>query len=228
MTAAALKILALVPAYREEGRVGAVVRGVKDYLTDVLVIDDGSPDGTAAEAAAAGATVIRFPNNRGKGAALREGFRVAARQGFDAVVTLDADGQHDPARIPAVIAALARGADVVLGSRLKSLQGMPPARVFSNTFTTAVVSILAGRLIRDSQTGYRGLKLAVVSKLPLARKGFDLETELLLKAARTGARFAHVTIPTVYGTEKSKINVPADAYRFFRVVAAELAGRLEV
>lgn len=228
MMAAALKVLALVPAYREEGRVGKVVQGVKKYLADVLVIDDGSPDGTAAEAAAAGAGVIRFEANRGKGIALREGFRAAARAGFDAVVTLDADGQHDPARIPAVVAALARGADVVLGSRLKSPKGMPPQRVFSNTFTTAVISLLAGRLIRDSQTGYRGLKLALVAKLPLVRKGFDMETELLLQAARAGARFSHVNIPTIYGDEKSKINVPVDAYRFFRVVILELLGRLEV
>ena len=217
---------AVIPAYREEGRVGKVVAATRPYLP-VIVVDDGSPDGTAAEAAAEGATVVRLEPNRGKGAALLAGFAEARRRGFDAVVTLDADGQHEPAAIPSMLAALARGADVVIGTRLGDLRGMPPQRIFSNTFTSAVISVLAGRLVRDSQTGYRALRLEAVEKLPLTRRGFDLESEMLLKAARAGAKIRHVTVPTIYGDERSKINVPADTYRFFRVVFADLAERIE-
>ncbi len=222
-----MKAIAVIPAYREEGRVGKVVAAVREYLADVLVVDDGSPDGTGAEAARAGASVIRLEPNRGKGAALLAGLAEARRRGFEAAVTLDADGQHDAAAIPAMLAALARGADVVIGTRMRNLRGMPPQRVFSNTFTSAVVSMLAGRLVRDSQTGYRALRLAAVEKLPLKRRGFDLESEMLLKAARAGARIKHVPVPTIYGDERSKINAAADTFRFFRVVVAELAGRLE-
>ncbi len=222
-----VKATAVIPAYREEGRVGKVVAGVKEYLADVLVVDDGSPDGTGAEAARAGASVLRLEPNRGKGAALLAGLAEARRRGFDVAVTLDADGQHDAAAIPAMLAALARGADVVIGTRMGDVRGMPPQRVFSNTFTSAVISMLAGRMVRDSQTGYRALRLAAVEKLPLVRRGFDLESEMLLKAARAGARIAHVTVPTIYADEKSKINVLADTYRFFRVVFADMAERLE-
>jgi glycosyltransferase involved in cell wall biosynthesis len=216
----------VIPAYREAGRVGKVVAAARRYLP-VIVVDDGSPDETAAEAEAAGAAVVRLSPNRGKGEALLAGFAEARRRGCDAVVTLDADGQHDPAAIPAMVAALARGADVVIGTRLGDLRGMPPQRVFSNTFTSAVISMLAGRLVRDSQTGYRALRLGTVDNLPLKRRGFDLESEMLLKAARAGAKIRHVKVPTIYGDERSKINVPADTYRFFRVVFAELAERIE-
>lgn len=222
-----MKAIAIIPAYREEGRVGKVVAAAKKHLAEVLVVDDGSPDGTGAAAARAGAAVIRLEPNQGKGAALLAGLAEARRRGFEAAVTLDADGQHDAAAIPAMLAALARGADVVIGTRMNNLRGMPPQRIFSNTFTSAVVSVLAGRLVRDSQTGYRALRLGALDKLPLVRRGFDLESEMLLKAARAGARINHVTVPTIYGDEKSKINVLADTYRFFRVVVAYLAERLE-
>jgi len=195
--------------------VGRVVAAVKEYLADVLVVDDGSPDGTGAEAARAGASVIRLEPNRGKGAALLAGLAEARRRGFDA------------AAIPAMLAALGRGADVVIGTRMKDLHGMPPQRIFSNTFTSAVISALAGRPVRDSQTGYRALRLVALEKLPLKRRGFDLESEMLLKAARAGAKIAHVTVPTIYGDERSKINVLADTYRFLRVVVADLAERLQ-
>ena len=220
------RAIAVIPAFREEGRIGKVVAAVRAYLP-VLVIDDGSPDGTAAEAAAAGASVVRFECNRGKGAALQAGFREARRRGYAAVITLDADGQHEPGAIPAMLAALERGADVVIGSRFKDVRGMPPHRLFSNTFSSAVISVVAGRLIRDSQTGYRGLRLAAVECLPVSARGFDAESEILLRAARAGARFAHVRVPTIYGDEKSKIRPLADTYRFFRVIVRELAGRLE-
>ncbi len=222
-----MRAIAIIPAFREEDRVGRVVAGVNKYLEDVLVIDDGSPDGTAAAAARAGADVLRLSPNRGKGAALRAGFAEASRRHFDAAVTLDADGQHDPAAIPALLAVLAAGADIVIGSRLKDLRGMPPQRVFANTFTSAVISIVTGRLVRDSQTGYRALRLAVVGALPLVRGGFDYESEMLLKAGRAGAKIAHVAVPTIYAGEKSKINAWADTYRFFRVVFSDLVGRLE-
>jgi glycosyltransferase involved in cell wall biosynthesis len=223
-----MKVLAVIPAYKEEGRVGATVRAVTEYLTDVLVIDDGSPDRTAGEARDAGAAVVRQEPNQGKGTALLRGFAYALKNGYDAVVTLDADGQHDPAAIPAMITELDAGADVVIGARKKDLRVMPPQRIFSNTWTSVTLTGLTGVLIRDSQSGYRAIRAGVLRAVPLTTTKYDLESEQLVGAARRGFRIAHVTVRTIYGTEKSKINVPRDTLLFFRVVLRDLLSRLEV
>lgn len=222
-----LRAVVVIPAYGEEVHVAEVVRGARQFLTDVWVIDDGSPDATAARARDAGAYVIQLKPNRGKGAALRVGLFIARRRGFEAAVTLDADGQHDPARIPTLLAPLNRGVDVVIGARAKDPKLMPVHRLFANAFSSVLISFVAGRLIRDSQTGYRALRLAVVGRLPLRCRGFDYESEMLLKAARAGAKFAHVDVPTIYGAEKSKIKPLKDTWKFFRVILKELISRCE-
>lgn len=222
-----MRVLAVIPAYKEEGRVGATVCGVLAYVPDVLVVDDGSPDGTADEARAAGAVVLRLEANRGKGAALLRGFAYALENAYDAVVTLDADGQHDPATIPAMTAKLKAGADIVIGARKKDLRVMPPQRIFSNTWTSVTLTALTGAFIRDSQSGYRAIRAEVLRAVPLTTTKYDLESEQLVKAARRGFRIAHVTVPTIYGTEKSKINVPRDTFLFYRVVFRDLLSRLE-
>ena len=136
-------ILALIPAYEEGPRIGGVVLGATAHLP-VLVVDDGSTDDTAARAEAAGATVLVQRPNRGKGAALRAGFALGPRARFDAVVTLDADGQHDPAEIPAFLDALERtAADLIVGRRDFSL--MPPVRRLSNRLGGLAISWAAGR-----------------------------------------------------------------------------------
>ena len=222
-----MKILAIIPAYKEEGRVGATVRGVVEYLAEVLVVDDGSPDRTADEARAAGAVLLRQEPNRGKGAALLLGFAYALENGYDAVVTLDADGQHDPAAIPAMTAELEAGADIVIGARKKDPRVMPPQRILSNTWTSVTLTALTCSLIRDSQSGYRAIRAEVLRAVPLTTTKYDLESEQLVKAARRGFRITHVAVPTIYGTEKSKINVPRDMFLFYRVVFKDLLSRLE-
>jgi len=147
------RLLALIPAYNEAGRVGGVVAAVRARLP-VLVVDDGSADGTARLAEEAGATVLRQQPNQGKGAALRAGFRWALEAGYDAVLTLDADGQHDPAEIPAFVEAFtAQGADLVIGER--SFRQMPFPRNLSNTVGRALFSWALGQPVRDNQSGYR-------------------------------------------------------------------------
>jgi len=222
-----MRILAIIPAYKEEGRVGATVRGALEYLADVLVVDDGSPDRTAEEARAADAVVLRQEPNQGKGAALLRGFDYALENGYDAVVTLDADGQHDPAAIPAMIAELKAGADIVIGARKKNPLVMPPQRIFSNAWTSVTLTALTGALVRDSQSGYRAIRAKVLRAVPLTTTKYDLESEQLVRAARRGFRITHVTVPTIYGTEKSKINVPRDMFLFYRVVFRDLLSRLE-
>ena len=149
----ARNIVALIPGYQEGPRIAAVVAGARRFLP-VVVVDDGSTDDTAAQAEAAGATVLVQRPNAGKGAALRAGFRHALENGATAVVTLDADGQHDPAEIPAFLAAFeATGAELIIGRR--DFATMPLVRRLSNTLGGWVFSMAVGRRVADNQSGYR-------------------------------------------------------------------------
>ena len=147
-------IVALIPGYNEAPRIGPVIVGTLEHVP-VVVVDDGSTDGTAERAREAGATVIEQRPNQGKGAALRAGFRRVIDDGAEAIVTLDADGQHDPAEIPRLAAAWAANPrpDLVIGRR--SFRSMPPVRRLSNELGRIAFSWAVGRPIPDNQSGYR-------------------------------------------------------------------------
>ena len=218
--------MALVPAYREALRVGDVVRGVLEHLP-CLVVDDGSGDGTAEAAEQAGATVVRHRRNVGKGAALKTGFAFARDHGYDGVVTLDADGQHDPAAIPLLVAEAEQGADIVIGARQSwAANGMPPSRRFSNSLTSAIIRRLAHCGVTDSQSGYRYVSVAVWFAAAPETTSFDAESEVLIRAGRMGFRITEVPVPTIYGTETSKINVLPETLRFVRLFVRYMVRRL--
>lgn len=212
-----MKVCAVIPAYNEETAVAEVVRGVLAQGLDAMVVDDCSSDATSARAREAGAEVVRHEVNRGKGEALRTGFARAVELGYDAVVTLDADGQHDPKEIPRLLEAAPR-ADIVVGSRMAEVSTMPLVRLWTNLFTSWVVSRLAGARITDSQSGYRLLKRRVFERVKYSSSRFDAESEILVKACRMGFRVIEVPISTIYGDEKSKIHPFVDTVRFFRMV----------
>jgi glycosyltransferase involved in cell wall biosynthesis len=176
----------------------------------VLVVDDGSRDGTAEVARQFGAEVQSFAANRGKGYALLAGFE--ALRDYDAVVTLDADGQHPPACLPAFVAAAAAGADLVLGTRAITPE-MPAARRFANRFSSAWCSAIAGQHIGDSQCGYRLYRRELLARTPVRASRYEVETELAVRAARLGFRLAEVGIPTVYGDETSHLSPVRDVPR---------------
>jgi hypothetical protein len=173
----------VVPAHDEAGTVGAVVREARRYAP-VLVVDDGSADGTAAEAAAAGAQVLRHPRRRGKGRALRTGFLAARARGASHVVTLDADGQHDPGDVPALLAA-AGPRTIVVGAREPAPEPMG-ARAHANRIAGFFVRGVSGLRLPDTQCGFRVYPLAVLSEVPTRRGGFVFETEVLIAAAERG------------------------------------------
>ncbi len=221
-----MRACAVVPAFNEEARVAGVVLGALDRLPKVIVVDDGSSDGTAGAAEKAGAEVLRHRVNRGKGAALRTGMERAFASGFDAAVILDADGQHRTEEIPLFLrAADETGADIVLGSRMGGAEGMPLVRWLTNRFTSAVVSALAGTRIPDSQCGFRLVRESAFRAMTFRTTRYDTESEMLIEAARAGRRIVSVPVSTIYGTEKSRINPLLDTARFFMLAARQMRRR---
>ncbi|MCU0724029.1 MAG: glycosyltransferase family 2 protein [Planctomycetes bacterium] len=217
-----MRTLAVIPAFDEEERIGDVVRRVRKFL-GALVVDDGSSDRTSAAAAAAGAEVERHPVNRGKSAALETGFRAALRLGFEAVVTLDADGQHLPEEIPRFLEAAAKGADVVVGCRMRDVRDMPTVRRWTNQTTSRIVSWLARTRLYDSQSGFRLFRAEVLRRVPVTAGRFAGESEILIRAGRAGFRIAEVPVSTVYFEgRQSRIDPVRDTIRFFRLVSKYL------
>jgi glycosyltransferase involved in cell wall biosynthesis len=210
------RIVALIPGYQEGPRIAAVVEGASCHLP-VVVVDDGSTDDTAAQAEAAGATVLVQRPNAGKGAALRAGFRHALDHGAAAVVTLDADGQHDPAEIPAFLAAYeATGAELIIGRR--EFATMPPLRRLSNTLGGWVFSAAVGRRVADNQSGYRliGRRL-MTALLESDEPGFEFEVEMIARCIALGLPIADVPIRTIYAGEPSHIRPWRHFTQFLRV-----------
>lgn len=210
------KVAIVIPAYNEQETVGDVVRRAREYSDLVIVVDDGSADGTAEAASSAGAIVLKHDRNRGKWAALRTGIEEALRRGADIVVTMDADGQHMPEEIPSLVFTLER-ADVAVGSRSRS--GMPLIRKLSNTITTGLLRVMFGVKVADSQCGFRAYRRqAAEVLLSVQSDGFEGETESLVRLARAGMKLADAPVSTIYAGERSKIKASRDIYRFLKTV----------
>ncbi len=211
-------VLAIVPAYEAGPLVGDVVLGASGHLP-VLVVDDGSSDDTAAAARAAGADVLRQEPNQGKGAALKRGFRHALDAGCGAVVTLDADGQHDPAEIPAFLELWRSAApDLVIGAR--DFSDMPPLRRLANTVGRWALSRAVGVDIPDNQSGYRLLSRRLMeAMLSSAEGGFEFEVDMVLTCLRRGWTMEWVPVRAIYDGEGSHISPVKHTASFFRMVA---------
>ncbi len=210
-------LLILIPAHNEARFIAGVVKGATPYAAEVAVVDDGSADATGEVAASVGATVIRHPVNKGKGAALQTGFNYAFGKGYQSVLTIDGDGQHRPEDIPALLERYrSSGAGLVVGCRPRNLKNMPLDRFVTNWFTSALVSFLARQRVQDSQSGFRVMDVRIVPFLSFSTSHFDTESEILVDVSRAGFKITETPIQTVYGTEKSKQNPRSDTIRFFR------------
>ena len=214
-----MKVIAVIPARDAATTIGDVVRRIRRVLpaAEVIVVDDGSTDATGETAREAGAVVVRHAANLGKGAALETGFDEALRRGCDAVVTLDADGQHDPAFAPKLLKGLDR-ADLVIGSRERDRTGMPWLRRATNDVTTWFVSLLARRRIPDSQSGYRAIRASVLRAVRPRSRRFEYESEFLIGTARAGFEIGEAPVPTLYNAPGSHIHPFRDTLRFIRLV----------
>ena len=208
-----MRTCALIPAFNEVPYIANVVKGTQPHVEQVVVIDDGSGDGTAQVAQAAGATCLRSDTNCGKASALRTGIAFACAQDFTHAITLDGDGQHLPEDIPVMISvAKETGADLVIGARSFDRARMPRARYYSNTIGSRLASALVGCEIRDSQSGFRLFRLDKLRETKLRSRSYELEMEILIKMARSGCTIAHAPVHVVYddGHARSKMKPVRD------------------
>ncbi|MDR3211889.1 MAG: glycosyltransferase family 2 protein [Planctomycetota bacterium] len=211
-----MNIAALIPAYQEERHIAEVVERTRQYLPRVLVVDDGSRDATNALARQAGAEVLLNAMNLGKGASLFRGLTHLFATGAEAVVCLDADGQHAPEEIPRFL-ELAPTADLVVGNRMANSAGMPWVRLMTNRFTSRVISLLAGVAVPDTQCGFRLVSQTAWKAVTLTTRNYDFEGEMVVAMGRQGLRITAVPVSTIYNDEKSSISPVVDTIRFFRM-----------
>jgi glycosyltransferase involved in cell wall biosynthesis len=200
------KWITALPVFNEVRHVNRVLDEVSQYSPEILVIDDGSSDGTADLVAARGdVAVVTHPENRGYGAALRSAFEYAAQHGYEYLVTIDCDGQHEPQRIPDFVRAC-RGVDIVSGSRyLRSFPGdsEPPAqRLWINQQITSELNRRLGLCLTDAFCGFKAYRVGAVSKLQLTENGYAMPLELWVQAARARLRIMERPVPLIYLDEK--------------------------
>ncbi|OGX29564.1 MAG: hypothetical protein A3B78_03775 [Omnitrophica WOR_2 bacterium RIFCSPHIGHO2_02_FULL_67_20] len=213
----------VIPAVDAADTIGSLIRRIKSHHLGVVVVDDGSRDRTAAVAAGEGALVISHLRNEGKGRALRTGFEHALRARYDGVVTMDSDGQHDPADIPSLISAAEhQHAALVLGNRLANGAAMPAVRRVTNRLMSRIVSLLARQPIPDSQCGFRFIRREVLESVPLRSRFYEIETELLLGASRRKWKIVSVPVRSIYENHPSRIRPVRDALRFVGVLVRSL------
>ncbi len=204
--------IAVIPARNEAKTIAEVVRDTKKFVNEVIVVDDGSQDATKAEAGKAGARVLRNLVNMGKGFALRLGVEQAIARGADQVVCLDADGQHNPADIPAMAEMLNKqGLDVVIGSRPLD-KAMPPIMRLGNFGIWLVSWLLFGIQVKDTQSGYRLMRAGAYPALRWESNGYEVESEMLVRMARSGLKAGEYPIKTLYRDKYKGTNV-ADGLR---------------
>jgi len=218
-------VAVVVPAYDCAETVGGVVAGARCHAADVIVVSDGSRDATAGLARAAGARVEELPANRGKGVALARGIELALARRPELVVLMDADGQHDPEDLPALLAAARTGRfDLIVGCRLQDSDDIPFARYWTNYIGTRVLTWMTGFALEDSQSGYRVLTAPLAERLSLRSPGYAVETEMLIKAAKLRARLGHVPVRTIYNREVSHFRPLVDT---LRIVLAAIQFQIE-
>jgi len=212
-----LKILALIPAYNEEIAIHAVVRETMKYLP-ALVADDGSTDATVELSREVGAMIVQNEKNLGKGAALRNGFRYALENGYQAVLILDADGQHDPHEIPLFLESYQQNkSNLIIGKR--DFTQMPFTRRLANSLGGMLVNRLTRETIPDNQSGYRLIDAKVMNLLLDSQEmGFEFEVEMIFACLYAGLSIDWVPIKTIYADEESHISPLSHINNYFRIL----------
>jgi glycosyltransferase involved in cell wall biosynthesis len=216
---AEISTLVLVPAYNAAKYLPDLIPRCRQFVCDdnLLIVNDGSTDNTLAILKETGVNYISFPQNKGKGAALKAGFDYAVKHKFRSVLTIDADLQHLPEEIPRFF-ALDNGHRLIMGTRNIDRSIMPWDRWITNNLTSIIISVFSSQRVRDSQSGFRLIPVSVLTAIPLGTIKYDLESEMLFKAGALGCEIAEVPISTIYEGSHSFINPYKDTLRFVRQI----------
>jgi glycosyltransferase involved in cell wall biosynthesis len=207
----------VIPCFNEGASIAALVAAARKQLSPVLVLDDGSTDDTADRAQSAGAQVIRHSENLGKGAALKTGLSRARQQGFEWAFTLDGDGQHSPADLPAFLQCAGQtGALLIVGNRMPGARAIPWLRRQVNRWMSRQLSRRAGKPLPDSQCGFRLIHLETWSALSLRTEHFEVESEMLMAFLAAKHPVAFVPIRVIRGGRNSHIHPVADTLRWWK------------
>jgi len=218
-----MKTCVIIPTYNESKKIGELIKQIRAQDLDVLVIDDGSQDNTSQIAKDSGATVLRNEKNQGKGASLIRGFEYILNKDYQAVITMDGDGQHLAEDIPYFIRlAKYSNSGVLVGNRMHKPKNMPLVRILTNKAMSFIISRIAGQEISDTQCGFRLIKKEVLEELKLKTRNYEIESEVLINTSRLGFKIESVAIKTIYQDEKSQINPFVDTLRFIRFISKEL------
>src|SRR4030042_757975 len=227
------KIAILIPAYNEEKYVGRVIKNCLPYQLDIIVIDDGSKDQTVTvvkklkQNKKNRLVLLRHSKNKGKGAALDTRFKHGIKKGYQGVITLDADAQHDTKEIEKFLQMVKKEKpDLIIGSRFQNTQGMPFSRLATNYVTSWIISKLAGQKVEDVQSGFRYISAKVIKNIELKTKNFETEPELILKACWLDYQVKNLPIATIYYDGfVSEVNKLTDTLKFFELVFKSLVWR---
>ncbi len=220
-----MRTCVIIPTYNESKTIAGLIKQVISLGFEVIVIDDGSNDFTADIAQASGATVLRNLKNLGKGAALVKGYNFAVAQGFDAVISMDGDGQHEPNDLAEFVKkAESSNCGLVIGNRMTTIRQMPVLRILTNRFMSWLISLITGQYIPDTQCGFRLVRADILRKIILSTTKYETESEILIRAARLGFKIESVPVKTIYAGQKSQINPFVDTLRFMRFIFSEFMG----
>lgn len=215
----AMKTCILIPAHNESKEIASIIKDVRSYGLDIIVVDDGSTDNTAHIARENGAIVLGHKKNTGKGAALAKGFSYILKHDYDAAIAMDGDGQHLSEDIPGFLSkATASKNSIFIGNRMRELKTMPWLRKMTNRTMSWVISSLAKQHIPDTQCGFRLYKREFMEKVGFSSLRFEADSEVLIRAAHRGFKIESVPVKTVYKDHKSHINPLLDTLRFIRLL----------
>ena len=215
-----MNVWIIIPAYNERFRLAGILEELKSKNFSVLVVDDGSLDNTHEMAEKKADFVIRNDKNLGKGMSLKKGISYLLKEtGFDYLATMDADGQHSPSDLDKFLQKAEDGEYFIVGNRMSNPIGMPKLRVITNKFMSWLISRIVGQRIPDTQCGFRLIKREVLEKIKIKTNNFEIESEILIKAARFGFPIKSVPVRSIYFKSlNSRINPFVDTIRFIKFI----------
>ena len=229
------KIAILIPAYNEEKYIHKVIKNCLKYKLDIIVINDGCTDNTSKivksipEPDNCRIMLLEHAHNLGKGQALKTGFRYIINNSYKGVITIDADGQHSTNEIINFLNAVEKDdPDIIVGSRFQNTKNMPFDRVFANTSSSWIISLIAGKKIEDVQSGFRYISSRALKNIKLETNNFDTESEILLKASWKGYKIKNIPISTIYHKNFTSYFHPIkDTIKFFQLIFKSLLWKID-